>query len=97
MFKIPLFYYLFFYELPVDGDNKSSEGLDCGSKSQISVPSSKAPLSSRCTHSCREASPGDKFQEVDGLGVRSVQNTIGARLLRHCHCHEVEAFAGISA
>lgn len=92
MFKIPSFYYLFFYELPVDGDNKSSEGLDCGSKSQISVPSSKAPLRSRCTHSCREASPGDKFQEVDG--VRSV-NTIGARLFRHCH--EVEAFAGISA
>lgn len=93
MFKIPSFYFLFFYELPVDGDNKSSEGLDCGSKSQISVPSSKAPLSSRCTHSCREASPGEKFQEVDG--VRSVQNTIGARLFRHCH--EVEAFAGISA
>lgn len=90
MFKIPSFYYLFFYELPVDGDYKSSEGLDCGSKIQISVPSSKAPLSSRCTHSC---SPGDKFQEVDG--VRSVQNTISARLLRHCH--EVEAFAGISA
>lgn len=36
---------------------------------------------------------GSKFQEVDG--VRSVQNTIGARLLRRCH--EVEAFAGISA
>lgn len=95
MFKIPSFYYLFFYELPVDGDNKSSEGLDCGSKIQISVPSSKAPLRSRCTHICREASPGDKFQEVDG--VRSVQNTIGARLLRHCHELEVEAFAGISA
>lgn len=38
---------------------------------------------------------GSKFQDVDG--VRSVQNTIGARLLRHCHKLEVEAFAGISA